>query len=189
MLGLALLIALAQEPPVPTFGTTVYSNAGFTGEIYHIPEGSPRLPKFDRLEPKGSIYTNALNVPRRDFREGFPGITDRYEWFAIDYTGTFWFDRDALYRFSLTSDDGAKLYIDGHQTIDNDGIHPERIRTGRRQLKRGIHTLRVSYMQGPGLHVALVLKVAAPAEDFHVFSAADFRPPSGVDVQASQRHR
>ena len=24
------------------------------------------------------------------FREGFPGITDRFEWFAIEYTGTFY---------------------------------------------------------------------------------------------------
>jgi hypothetical protein len=107
MLAIALLLAVAQEPPVPTFGTTVYSNSGFTGQVYHVPPGTPNLPKFSKLESKGTIYTTSLNVPTRNFREGFPGVTQRWEWFAIDYTAKFWIDSTALYRFSLTADDAA----------------------------------------------------------------------------------
>jgi hypothetical protein len=177
MIALALWLAFAQEPPVPTFGTTVYSNSGFSGQIYHVPPGTPHLPKFDKLQSMGAIYTTSLNVPMRDFREGFPGVTERLEWFAIDYTGKFWIDNTALYRFSLTADDAGKLYIDGHEVVDNDGIHPARVRTGRRELKRGVHTMRVEYMQGPGAHVALVLEIAGPGEDFHVFNSNDFMPP------------
>jgi hypothetical protein len=177
MLAIALLLTSPQEPPVPTFGTTVYSNSGFTGRVYHVPPGTPNLPKFSKLQSKGAIYTTSLNVPARNFREGFPGVTQRFEWFAIDYTARFWIDSAALYRFSLTADDAGKLYIDGHEVVDNDGIHRPRTRTGRRELKRGVHTMRVEYMQGPADEVALVLEIAGPGEDFHVFNTNDFRPP------------
>jgi PA14 domain-containing protein len=180
MLAIALLFALAQEPPVPTFGTTVYSNSGFTGQVYHVPRGTLHLPKFSKLQSKGAIYTTSLNVPARNFREGFPGVTMRWEWFAIDYEGKVWIDSTAIYRFSLTADDAGKLYIDGHEVVNNDGIHPPRTRTGRRELKLGVHTMRVEYMQGPADQVALVLEIAGPGEDFHVFNTNDFKPsPSG----------
>lgn len=46
------------------------------------------------------------------------------EWFAIDYEGRFWSEKPGVYQFALTSDDGAKLYIDDELTLNNDGIHP-----------------------------------------------------------------
>jgi len=177
-LTLVPMLLWAQEA-IPTFGTTVYSNIGFTGEVYLLQPGTPRLPKFDKLKPRGSIYTNSLNIPLQDFREGFPGVTNRYEWFAINYAATFWIQNAAEYRFSLTSDDGSRLYIDGHEVINNDGVHPAITRTGRRRLKQGAHSIRVSYMQGPAMHVALVLEIAGPGEDFHVFDARNFRPVPG----------
>lgn len=191
MLAIALLFALvAQAPPapvsgempVPTFGTTVYSNSGFTGQIYYVKPGTPKIPKPDKKhKPKGTIYTTSLNVPDRYFREGFPGVTRRVEWFVIDYTARFWIDNPARYRFSLTSDDGSKLYIDGDEVIDNDGIHSPEIKTGRRNLSHGVHTMRVEYMQGPGERVALVLEIAGPGEDFHVFNTNDFKPPPNAE--------
>jgi hypothetical protein len=47
MLGVALLIALAQEP-VPTFGTTVVVNSGLKGLVYHIRRNSEHLPNFEK---------------------------------------------------------------------------------------------------------------------------------------------
>ena len=45
------------------------------------------------MKPVGTIYTNSLNVSPQRFDESFPGITDRFEWFAIDYTGKFWIEQ------------------------------------------------------------------------------------------------
>ena len=59
-----------------TFGTTVFSSSGFRGDIYFLKPGTAKLPRFERGKPVGSVYTNVLQVPARDFREGFPG-TDR----------------------------------------------------------------------------------------------------------------
>src|SRR5437660_279855 len=100
--------------------------SGLRGEIYNIPVGMQTLPKFEKLQPVGTIYTSELNVPRHDFTQGFPGVTGRFEWFAIDYTGKIWIDKPGKYTWALLSDDGSKLYIDGHIVIDNDGTHAPR---------------------------------------------------------------
>jgi hypothetical protein len=178
LLGLSSAQSSAQQDsPVASFGTTVVSSAGLHGEVYHIPARTTRIPRFDRLKPRGSIYIDSLNIPARSFTEGFPGVTKRIEWFAIDYTGRVWIEKPGLYNFSLTSDDGSKLYIDDHLVIDNDGVHPPTEKTETVMLEGGIHLIRVSYFQGPRFDIALVLRVAGPGEEWRVFSTEEFRPP------------
>jgi hypothetical protein len=169
--------AFGQQETIPTFGTTVVVPGGLLGVVYHISPLSKSLPDFPRLDPLGVIYTSTLNVTPRDFREGFPGVTDRYEWFAIDYSGRFWIEKPGLYRFELTSDDGSRLYIDDRVVVNNDGIHPPETRIASSRLAGGIHRIRVSYFQGPRESVALVLRVAGPGEDWRVFSTDEFKPP------------
>lgn len=105
---LALAVTMAQDAPPSaapggaprvTFGVTVVDNTGLEGKIYLLKRNTQRLPNFKRMKPKGSIYATALNVPPRHFLDGFPGITDRFEWFAIDYTGRFWIERPGPYAF------------------------------------------------------------------------------------------
>lgn len=185
---LVLLALAAQDPPykfsttVYSFGTTVAANSGFRGDIYFLKEGRGRLPDFAKLKPAGSIYTPSLNVPSREFDEGFPGVTERFEWFAIDYKGRFWVSAPGTYRFALASDDGSILYIDGKRIIRNDHQHPVEEKTGKVNLKAGAHSIRVSYFQGPRFHVALVLRVAGPRDDeLRVFHADEFQPPAEGD--------
>jgi PA14 domain len=170
--------APAQQEPVPTFGTTVVIPSGLRGEIYYIRSNSTRLPNFKKLKrPKGIVYTESLNVPPQHFLAGFPGVTKRYVWFAINYTGKFWIEKPGEYRFSLTSDDGAQLYIDDQLIIDNDGLHSPATQEGMATLAGGIHRLGVPYFQGPPTAVALVLKIAGPGEHLRVFSTEEFKPP------------
>jgi hypothetical protein len=155
MLGVGLGL-IAQEPvykfsttvvaqPPYTFGTTVVASSGFRGEIYYLDPGTQKLPDFETLKPVGVIYTPYLCVPPRPFHEGFPGITDRFEWFAIDYTGRFWVSVPGTYRFAPASDDGSILYIDDKRIIQNDKVHAVVEKTGKVKLKKGVHTIRVSY--------------------------------------------
>ncbi len=167
----------AQEESAARFGTTVVLPSGLRGEIYHIRRNTAKLPNFRKLKPVGTIYTASLNIPPQDFRAGFPGVTKRFEWFAIDYAGRFWIDKPGDYRFVLTSDDGATLSIDDELVVDNDGTHPPRDETGSVTLSAGIHRIRVCYFQGPRLQVALVLKVAPPGGELRVFSTDEFKPP------------
>lgn len=168
----------AQDEPAVVFGTTVVIPSGLRGMVYHVHHGSTKLPDFERMKPAGPpIYTSSLNVPPQDFKQGFPGVTKRTEWFAIDYTGRFWISQPGAYLFSLLSDDGSKLYIDDRVVIDNDGLHPPQEQSGTCDLDGGLHRIRVSYFQGPRNYLALVLRVAGPGEQPRVFSTDEFKPP------------
>jgi hypothetical protein len=167
-----------EQPPAVKFGTTVVINSGLRGRVYHIHRTTEKLPKFSKMKPVGTIYTTVLNVPPQAFSLGFPGVTKKFEWFAIDYTGRFWIEKPGVYTFVLTSDDGANLYIDGELTVDNDGIHPPKDETGTVVLSQGIHSIRLSYFQGPRFHVALVLRVAGPGERLRIFNMDEFKPPA-----------
>jgi len=181
LLSMLAVAAAAQQAPVATFGTTVYSSAGLVGRIYFLPDGAPELPRFGDLQPVGVIYTPVLNVPPQHWLAGFPGVTDRFEWFAIDYRGNFWIEKPGLYRFSLTSDDGSGLFIDDQQIIDNDGQHPPETRFATFELNRGFHRLHVPYFQGPRDTVALVLEIAGPGQELRIFSTDEFKPPANPD--------
>ena len=171
-------VLAAQEEPAVVFGTTVVIPSGLRGLVYHIHHNTTQLPNFSKLKPAGpAIYTSSLNVPPQDFRQGFPGVTKRTEWFAIDYSGKFWVTDPGIYRFNLLSDDGAKLYIDDQVVIDNDGVHPPLNKESALELAGGLHRIRVSYFQGPKWAIALVLKVAGPGQQLHVFSTDEFKPP------------
>jgi hypothetical protein len=178
----ACLSTVAQDESLPKFGTTVVIPGGMRGDIYYIPSDTARLPEFRWFKPVGSIYTNSLNVPPQSFLNGFPGVTNRFEWFAIDYHGRFWIENPGVYRFSLTSDDGSKLYIDDELAVDNDGVHPPQVRMGSVKLSGGIHRIRVSYFQGPREDVALVLQVAGPGEAWRIFSTEEFKPPPNPEM-------
>jgi len=175
---------LPESPPAapgakaaPTvFGQKAADALALRGEIYNLETGTAKLPDFEKLHPTGAIYTATLNVPERDFKEGFPGVTDRFEWFAIDYHGTFLVPAAAKYAFRLTSDDGTKLDIDGKTVIDNDGVHSSRTADGTVDLQAGPHAIRVEYFQGPRYGIALILEVAVGGEPMHVFDAHGASP-------------
>jgi hypothetical protein len=177
--------ALAQDDGEVRFGTTVVIPTGLQGQIYHISKDAKKLPNLAKKKPVGTIYTTSLNIPPQDFRIGFPGVTKRVEGFAIDYTGKFWIEKPGPYKFTLTSDDGSKLFIDGQLIIDNDGLHSATTKDGTDELKEGIHTIRVTYYQGPGFEIALVLLVEGPGMRRHVFSTNEFKPPSTLETLPS----
>ena len=112
--ALATLVGPGPSPTLaqgdrPTFGTTVVVPYGLRGLIYYLPPGTDQMPRFGELEPVGVIYTDSLNIPERSFNEGFPGVTDRTEWFAIDYYGRFWIDTPGDYQFALISG-GSRIF-------------------------------------------------------------------------------
>lgn len=177
-LGLAIGSSRAQDKPEYTFGTTVVDSFGLQGRVYQLKPGAQMLPKFGHMHPVGSIYTTSLNVWPQNFDEGFPNIMDRFEWFAIEYTGRFWLENSGHYRFSLLADDGAKLYLNNKVVIDNDGVHFARAVSGSATLTRGVHEIKVEYFQGPRFTVALVLAVSPPGKPWRIFNMNDFKPPN-----------
>jgi PA14 domain len=63
----------------------------------------------------------------------------------------------AHYTFELTSDDASLLYVDGSKLLDNDNAHGVTNVAGTKYLRRGVHTIRLDYVQSGAGHQALIL--------------------------------
>ncbi|MGI8922669.1 MAG: alpha-L-fucosidase [Fimbriimonadales bacterium] len=66
------------------------------------------------------------------------------------FTGYLRVPADDIYRFALSSDDGAQLWIDGNLVIDNDGLHSIVEKSGAAPLARGDHSIRVDWFNATG---------------------------------------
>lgn len=88
---------------------------------------------------------------------------ERTEQFGVSFTGVVHIPRDGVYEFTLTSDDGSVLEIDGRVLVDHDGYHSASDKAGQVALAAGYHTLSLSYIQGTG-GKTLGLQVAAQGE-------------------------
>jgi hypothetical protein len=153
----------------------------FRGSVYHIPLSTSRLPDFDALTPVSTFCTTGVAVTTREGHRGFPGVTERFEWFAVDYKAAIRVTAPGEFRFRLTSDDGAKLFINGVSVIEMDGQHGSIKSEGKINLAEGKHALRLSYFQGPG-DMSLILEAAKPNEPFEVLRADKPLEGPRVDV-------
>ena len=64
-------------------------------------------------------------------------MTDRFEWFWVDYRGSIYVPKAGEYLFSLGSDDGSKLYIDDQVVIDFDRVHGYGEKDGKVTVTQG----------------------------------------------------
>jgi hexosaminidase len=70
--------------------------------------------------------------------------------YGVELSGLIRVPADDFYQFSVTSDDGAVLEIDGETVADNDGNHAPRMVAGHVPLRQGLHELRLRYFQSKG---------------------------------------
>jgi alpha-L-fucosidase len=109
------------------------------------------LPAFDQLKPvKTDMVATCDLSPRR-----------RNEYFALRYSGFVRVMQDGVYTFTLTSDDGSRLYIGDRLVVDNDGLHGAQARSGAIALGAGAHALTVTYFNKTGDY-ALDVSYAGP---------------------------
>lgn len=54
------------------------------------------------------------------------------------------------YQFFLGSDDGSCLTIDGEVVVENGGVHPHTVKSGKKALQVGYHPIVIDYFQGGG---------------------------------------
>lgn len=67
--------------------------------------------------------------------------------FGYDFHTLLKISEKGIYNFSVYSDDGAKLYLDGELVVDNDSSHSATWKKGRIALDKGFHEMRVSYFE------------------------------------------
>jgi mono/diheme cytochrome c family protein len=111
---------------------------------YYKPEKPVRdakLETFETLKPaaEGKLDKVGINIPNRAGDE-----------FAVKLTGVIAIPRDGKYTFRITSDDGSRLYLDGQQLIDHDGIHGGDEKSASVDLKTGDHPLVITFFEAAG---------------------------------------
>ncbi len=107
--------------------------------IYEYHEATyTALPNFNTIIPlyKGTSYGIDLT-----------DLPTRADNFAIRFTGYIYVYYDMLYKFSLTSDDGSKLYLGSKLLINNDGNHAAKEVTAKVALSPGLYPITVEYYE------------------------------------------
>jgi len=173
--GMAVAKPMLRAPEINkgnVFGGPKAAANTLKGEVFAIPDSSKGLPAFAQLTPFATIYTAAWDVAPRKFNEGFPGVQDRIEWFAIRWEGKITVKTAGTHSFKIKSDDGARLTIDGVQVVNNDGVHPPTELSGDTVLNAGEHNAVIEYFQGPKFEIALQIWVTPPKGNAKILTTA-----------------
>lgn len=135
--GRAQHVTWRRLRPIPAPRTDLEAlQPGFAAHVF---EGAwPRIPAFSRQAAVAELVAASLDLE---------ALAPRPEHFGIRFEGQFRAEVDGLYRFSVRSDDGSRLWIAGVPVVENDGSHSARRRSGELPLARGAHPLRLDYFQ------------------------------------------
>ena len=168
------------------FGTEVMPGHGLIGQVF-VPGGQIfRMPDFQRLIPIYTFLTSDLNVPTRNYTQGFPTpeMPSIVENFAIRFSAELRVNMPGIYTFELYSDDGSQLYINGRLIVDNDGIHATIGQQGSIRLGTGMHPVEIHYFQGPRHAIALQWLYQPPHGYMQIVPPSAIYRPSQPQVRS-----
>ena len=77
-------------------------------------------------------------------------VEDVTEDFVFDLEGTINVPATGNWTFFTSSDDGSRLYIDGNEVVNNDGLHGVVEQSGNVTLSAGPHSIRVQFFERGG---------------------------------------
>ena len=106
--------------------------------------------------PDATGTVNTIDVNALDAANGGDGET-----YAVKLTTTLTVTAAGTYDFALSSDDGSRLFIDGVEIIDNDGLHGVVTVNGSTTLAPGEHLIEVIFFENGGGD-SLALTVSGP---------------------------
>jgi len=137
----------ARVAPAPAPRTLVawgQLKSGLKEEVVYSGRGMRKVPGFGKANMFRRV--SAVNYGSRG---SWPGFSQR-DRFAVRWSGFLVVRNPGVYRFSLKSDDGSKMYLDNRYVINNDGLHGMRNRYTNRRLVKGQQRLRVEYFENGG---------------------------------------
>jgi alpha-L-fucosidase len=98
------------------------------------------LEDFGLLDPVSSGTVDTFNINN----------SKRKEFFAFRFEGYISVDKNGMYKFFISSDDGSRLWVGDELVVDNDGLHGIVEKSGSVGLEKGLHPVRVDYFQKEG---------------------------------------
>jgi len=92
---------------------------------------------------------------------------------GLTYAGYLTIEKEGIYHFSLTSDDGSAFLINNELIVNNDGLHAAKTEVGSVALKIGCYPIQLLYFQSTG-NSKLELLVEGPNQPKKRLSADHF---------------
>jgi mono/diheme cytochrome c family protein len=139
----------------------------FTVKVYH---GQwEKLPDFESLEAVTQGITSGLDL----------SIAGRQNDFGLRFESYFPVTVAGDYTFTLGSDDGSRLAIDGEVCLQVDGVHPYQTEQLTRFLEIGMHPLRIDYFERGGGE-QLTLEVSGPGLEKSPITESVTADPQGA---------
>ncbi|MBC8003448.1 MAG: hypothetical protein H7X97_12745 [Opitutaceae bacterium] len=143
LLTTCLALAVASIPSVWAADDLA---PGLVGEYFQLSESIEDFPKLDAGRmPTLKRIDGTVNF--ESTQEAFPG-TSMVDHFYVRWTGKIRISKAAKYTFSIESDDGSRLFIDGKQVVDNGGLHAMEEKSGEVELKPGDHEIKIEFFEG-----------------------------------------
>ena len=106
--------------------------------------------------PDGQGVIDSTDVDAIDAAHG-----GNLETFAVKLVTTLTVTTGGTYDFTLSADDGAKLFIDGVEVINHDGVHGYTTQSGSASLTSGEHLIEIIYFESNGAE-QLGLTISGP---------------------------
>jgi alpha-L-fucosidase len=111
------------------------------GLLFNLYRGDwDKVPDYNGLKPNLSGIATDFSLANKASEENF----------SIDYQGFINIPTDGIYTLSISSDDGSLLYISEKLVIDNDGLHGATTKSADLALGKGLHSIRISYLEKTG---------------------------------------
>lgn len=105
---------------------------------------------YDEVDFKNLVIArNEVNRPNYDFQGGSPDPTIGEDTFSIYYVGQFTFE-DGNYLFTVETDDGIRLIVDGVTVIDQYFDQAPQIYTVTLPMTAGFHKVEIYYYENGG---------------------------------------
>ena len=167
------------KPAKPTASKPVSPSPSISKLTWKLFHGSwPNVPDWNTLKP----------VKTGELKHGFFKIepANREDNFGMLFEGQIKIPKDGTYEFILASDDGSLLFIDGKKIVNNDGLHGNVRKSGKVDLKAGMHAIRVGYIEAAGME-ELYVGWKGPGFAETSLSFADAAPASFAKVTATAR--
>jgi plastocyanin len=126
-----------------------------------------KLPDFSGLTPhrEGGVPDNLIQLNFDDYKNQY----------ALVFAGVLKAPATDEYTFYTAGDDGVRLFIDGEVVLNDDGIHPAKIKEKKKKLKGGDHKVRVEYFQAEG---GSELYVGWKSDRFDTTALSKWTPPN-----------
>ncbi len=115
---------------------------------YYLPAEGERyqqLPDFSKLTPveEGQLPAGKVDISMH--------LKEKKGSFAYVFEGTLDFPKAGPYEFTIGSDDGNELWIDGKKVSEHNSIHPFSIKKVKlRKQEKGPHHVELRYFEGGG---------------------------------------